>query len=432
MADVRLNAAKLLASILKQQGSLSSLLPNASAEVDERDRPLLQELCYGVCRWQPRLNTYLQQLLQKPLRSKDSDVQALLLMGLYQLIFMRIPDHAALNATVEIAQKLKKPWAKKLINGVLRGFIRQRQELDETLGAQTEFKTGHPAWLVTEFEKAWPKHYPDIIAANNEPPPFTLRVNQQQFSRDQYKLLLDQNNITATNTPFSSVGLCLEKAVGVNQLPQFETGAVSVQDEAPQLCADLLNCHSDHRVLDACSAPGGKTAHLLECFPQLTMVAVDISEPRLQRTGETLARLQLSAKLIAGDACEPSGWWDKQAFDRILVDAPCSATGIIRRQPDIKILRNTESIAKLVSIQFQMLKALWPLLKNGGELLYATCSVLPSENVEQISAFLESHSDAEHIAIDADWGIAQTVGRQCLPQVRGHDGFYFARLRKRL
>lgn len=430
MADVRLTAAKLLASIFRQQGSLSSLLPNASEQIDVRDRPLLQEICYGVCRWQPRLECYLDQLMQKPLRAKDSDIRALLLMGLYQIVYLRVPDHAALNATVETAQKLKKPWAKKLINGVLRGFIRQRDQLDERLQSKACFETAHPQWLIDEFRSAWPEYFQQIIEQNNCPPPFTLRVNQQQFSRDEYLAILQDQNISATATPFSTAGITLDQPMAVNQLPQFETGAVSVQDESPQLCADLLACEHGHRVLDACSAPGGKTAHLLERYPQIKLQAIDLSEQRLQRTHENLSRLNLEADLSQGDACDPSSWWNSEQFDRILVDAPCSATGIIRRQPDIKILRTPESIAKLVGIQKSMLNALWPLLKSGGEMLYATCSILPAENVEQVSQFLSAHDDVKPVPIDERWGIEQTVGRQCLPKHQGHDGFYFARLRK--
>lgn len=433
--DARTQAAKVLALILekkglRQQGSLATLLPEVSSNVASKDRPLLQELCYGVCRWQPRLDKLLQQLLQKPLRSKDADIHALLLLGLYQLLYLRIPDHAALSATVESAQSLNKVWAKKLINGVLRRFLRERQAIEQRLQSDTVYSTAHPLWLLELLQDAWPDQVDDIVHNNNLAPPFTIRINQQRCSREDYLKQLKDRDIEATPTPFSPVGLVLAKPVQVDQLPGFDAGFASVQDEAPQLAAMVLHCEAHHRVLDACSAPGGKTAHLLEQLPDLSLTALDISEQRLQRTKNTLKRLNLQANLIVGDACQPSNWWDGQPFDRILLDAPCSATGILRRQPDIKILRRADSLAKLVNTQRQMLNTLWPLLKPGGELLYATCSVLPAENTDVIQHFLQQQTDAQHEAIDAPWGIATKYGRQLFPQQNGHDGFYYALLKK--
>ena len=430
MVDVRTQAAQILGSLLRHQGSLASLLPLAATKLNVRDRPLLQQLCFGVCRWHPRLNAYLDCLLQKPLRGKDADVQALLLLGLYQLLYLRVPDHAALNATVAAAQDLKKPWAKKLINGVLRNFLRQREALEQQLQDNPSFLSAHPPWLVDALTEAWPSQIDDIIAENNCAPPFTIRVNQQQFSRTDYEQQLQARDIEASATPFSETGLTLATPIPVDQLPGFNQGAVSVQDEAPQLAAELLRCNPRHRVLDACCAPGGKTAHLLEQAPGLSLVGVDISQQRIQRTRDNLQRLSLQTELIVGDAGIPSTWWDGKPFDRILVDVPCSATGIIRRQPDIKILRGADSIAKLVDNQRRLLTALWPLLKRGGELLYATCSILPAENSHLITNFILDQHDAEHLTISARWGMEQQAGRQLLPQHQGHDGFYFARLTK--
>ena len=428
--DVRAQAAKLIANLLRNNGSLTTLLPTAAEAVVAKDRSLLQELCYGVCRWYPRLDKILAQLLDKPLRTKDSDIQALLAIGLYQIIFLRTPDHAALNTTVAAAQSLNKTWAKHLINAVLRQYLRQRESLEQALASDPVYRTAHPAWLLEMIAASWPDFADEIFANNNLAPPFTLRVNRQKISRANYQALLQQQGVTATPNSLSPDGLTLQRAVPVSNLPRFDDGFCSVQDEAPQLTAQLLRCESHHRILDACSAPGGKTAHLLETFPALRILALDVAKQRVQRTRTNLQRLQLQADLEIGDALIPSSWWDGQLFDRILLDAPCSATGIIRRQPDIKILRSPDSLAKLVDIQQQLLIALWPLLKPGGELLYATCSILPDENTQVVETFLCEQSDARHIAITENWGIAQQFGRQLLPQAQSHDGFYYARLRK--
>lgn len=429
--NTRSAAAKLIASILTQRGSLSSLLPTALDKVDERDRGLLQELCYGVSRWQPKLQCYLTELLDKPLRKKDSDVHALLLIGIYQLSYLRVPDHAAINTTVDASKFLKKPWSKGLINAVLRNFQRQKDQLNLQLKDKPEFQCAHPAWLIKAIKKAWTENNDEIFQANNQHPPFTLRVNKKNISRQDYLNLLNEKNITAVPTTLSDDGITLDSAIDVNALPLFAAGGISVQDEAPQLCTQLMELEDGLRVLDACCAPGGKTAHIAESQAKLeTIVAVDISEERLTRTAENLQRLQLKAELVQGDASQTDSWWDGEQFDRILIDAPCSATGVIRRNPDIKILRNPDDLAKLVNIQQTILAAMWPLLKPGGFLLYATCSILPKENSEAVEHFIKAHSDASEEAIDSDWGIPQPYGRQLLPLNDGHDGFYYAKLRK--
>ncbi|MEX1033977.1 MAG: 16S rRNA (cytosine(967)-C(5))-methyltransferase RsmB [Cellvibrionaceae bacterium] len=424
-------AARVIANLLNQRGSLSSLLPDAMADVPARDRALLQELCYGTCRWQPKLQCYLDVLVDKPLRNKDRDVHALLLIGLYQLSCLRVPDHAAINSTVEATQGLKKPWAKQLVNGVLRRFQREEQALAASLGHLPAFSNAHPAWLVSTFQNAWPEQLGGILSANNSHPPLTLRVNRQQMNRDDYLSLLNAQDLPAEPTPYSPDGVTLSKPVDVEQLPLFAEGAVSVQDEAAQLSAGLLELRPGFHVLDACCAPGGKTAHMLETQTQLgRMVGLDISEPRIERTRHNLQRLNLAAELVVGDAIQASSRWPPESFDRILVDAPCSATGIIRRHPDIKLLRTPEEVARLVASQHAILQAMWPLLKPGGILLYATCSILPQENTEVVSQFLREYSDARHQPLAASWGVAQPRGRQLLPQPNGHDGFYFARLEK--
>ncbi|GAB1269476.1 16S rRNA (cytosine(967)-C(5))-methyltransferase RsmB [Aurantivibrio infirmus] len=430
--NTRSAAAKLIASILTQRGSLSSLLPAALTTIDERDRALLQELCYGVSRWQPKLQCYLNKLLDKPLRKKDSDVHALLLIGIYQLAFMRVPDHAAINTTVDASKSLKKPWSKGLINAVLRNFQRQKDQLNIELKDIPEFRYAHPNWLIKKIKKAWPNNNDEIFLANNQHPPFTLRINKKKVQRQAYLDLLSEQDIKAIPTAFSEDGLTLQNPIDVNSLPLFAEGGISVQDEAPQLCAQLLELQDGLSVLDACCAPGGKTAHIAESTADLSrLVALDISAERLTRTRENLQRLQLDAELIVGDASQTSTWWDGKPFDRILIDAPCSATGVIRRNPDIKILRNPDGLAKLVDIQNAVLDALWPLLKPGGLLLYATCSVLPEENSAAIERFIAAHSDVIEEPIEAEWGTQQNHGQQLFPLDNSHDGFYYAKLRKK-
>ena len=429
MINVRAAAAQVVAKILQGQGSLSSLLPAIQVQVDEQDRPLLQELCFGTCRYQPQLSAYVECLVDKPLRAKDSDIQALLLLGLYQLLHTRIPDHAALGETVEVTRFLKKPWATNLVNGVLRKFQREKPRLDKLLAQNYAFQTNHPAWIEGVLRKNWPNHIDQIITANNEHPPFTLRINTKKISRTDYLALLQDLNINGAITPFSPYGITLEKACDPRKLPLFSEGLISVQDEAAQLSADLLQLAPGLRVLDACCAPGGKTGHMLEVEPSLQVTALDADERRLGRVRENLTRLGVNAKVICGDGTK-TDWWDGEQFDRILLDAPCSATGIIRRHPDIKVLRTPEEIDKLNQLQVRLINNLWSLLKPGGLLLYATCSVMTKENTRIIEAFVDRHSQATVEMLDVDWGIEQVFGRQLLPSTTGHDGFYYAVLRK--
>ncbi|HTF98192.1 MAG TPA: 16S rRNA (cytosine(967)-C(5))-methyltransferase RsmB [Cellvibrio sp.] len=430
MLNVRAAATQVIAQILRNQGSLSSLLPTISPQVPESDRSLLQELCFGVCRYHPQLHAYIECLLDKPLRVKDGDIQALLLLGLYQLLHTRIPDHAAIGETVEVTRHIKKPWATNLVNGVLRHFQRDHLKITELLANNRAYQTNHPAWMEGMLRKNWPEDFEAVVTANNQHPPFTLRLNTHRVHRNTYLAQLVDLGITATCTSFSPYGFTLEQACDPRQLPGFGDGWISVQDEAAQLCADLLQLSPNLRVLDACAAPGGKTGHLLELESSLAVTALDVEERRLQRVRENLARLDVIADIRCGDGTRPHEWWDGQLFDRILLDAPCSATGIIRRHPDIKVLRTPEEIARLSDLQGQLLDSLWPLLKPDGILLYATCSVLPRENTQVVEAFIKRQAGALHEPISADWGIPQTYGRQLLPQIDGHDGFYYARLRK--
>ncbi|HFL2185375.1 TPA: 16S rRNA (cytosine(967)-C(5))-methyltransferase RsmB [Pseudomonas putida] len=427
----RLAAARALTAVLSGKASLNSSLPAQLDKVDERDRGLTQDLAFGTARWQPRLDLLAAQLLQKPFKAADADVQALLLVGLYQLFYTRIPAHAAIGETVGCADKLKKPWAKGLLNAVLRRAQREGEELLAGMERDPVVRTAHPRWLQKALKAFWPEQWEAICAANNAHPPMILRVNRRHHSRDAYLALLAEAGIGASACQYSRDGIVLAEACDVRGLPGFAEGWVSVQDEAAQLSADLLELAPGQRVLDACCAPGGKTCHLLEAEAGLAqMVAIDLEAKRLTRVRENLDRLQLDAELIACDARDTASWWDGKPFQRILLDAPCSATGVIRRHPDIKLTRQADDIPALATLQGELLDALWPTLEVGGMLLYATCSSLPTENTEVVGAFLARTPGARELDLATEAGLRQPHGRQLLAQEGGHDGFYYAKLIK--
>ncbi|WP_447737782.1 16S rRNA (cytosine(967)-C(5))-methyltransferase RsmB [Pseudomonas laurentiana] len=427
----RLAAARALAAVLSGKASLNSSLPAQLDKVDERDRGLTQDLAFGTARWQPRLDLLAAQLLQKPFKAADADVQALLLVGLYQLFYTRIPAHAAIGETVGCADKLKKPWAKGLLNAVLRRAQREGEELLAGMERDPVVRTAHPRWLQKSLKAFWPEQWEAICAANNAHPPMILRVNRRHHSRDAYLALLAEAGVGASACQYSRDGIVLAEACDVRGLPGFAEGWVSVQDEAAQLSADLLELAPGQRVLDACCAPGGKTCHLLEAEAGLAhVVAIDLEAKRLTRVRENLDRLQLDTELIACDARDTASWWDGKPFQRILLDAPCSATGVIRRHPDIKLTRQADDIPALAALQGELLDALWPTLEVGGMMLYATCSSLPTENTEVIDAFLARTPGARELDLATEAGLRQPHGRQLLAQEGGHDGFYYAKLIK--
>lgn len=427
----RLAAAKALAAVLSGKASLNSSLPTQLDKVEDRDRGFTQDLAFGTARWQPRLSALAEKLLQKPFKAADADVEALLLVGLYQLLYTRVPAHAAIGETVGCADKLKKPWAKGLLNAVLRNAQRESETIFAELERDPVVRTAHPRWLQKSLKAFWPEQWEAICAANNAHPPMILRVNRRHHSRDAYLGLLTEAGIAATPCVYSRDGIVLEAAADVRSLPGFAEGWISVQDEAAQLAADLLDLAPGQRVLDACCAPGGKTCHILEAEPALAgVVAVDLEAKRLVRVKENLERLGLSAELIAADGRDTAKWWDGKPFQRILLDAPCSATGVIRRHPDIKLTRQPDDIAALAQLQGELLDAMWQTLDVGGILLYATCSTLPTENTEVIAVFLERTPGARELDLATAAGIKQPHGRQLLAQQGGHDGFYYAKLIK--
>ena len=430
MANVRVVAAEAIGQVLRGR-SLSTVLPKYSQKVADNDQSLLKELCFGTLRWYPQLQAIVNHLMSKPIKDKEREIQALLACGIYQLMYMRVADHAAINETVAATVKLKRLWAKGLVNAVLRNFQRQQQQITEQLANAAEFETAHPQWLINRIQKAWPEQAREILTANNLQAPMCLRVNANHCSRDDYLKLLAEKEIPASKTEYSSVGIWLNSPRDVTELPGFEDGWVSVQDESAQLAASLLEVQPDHVVLDACCAPGGKTCHILESEPKLAaLTAIDLEASRLERCKDNLQRLNLQANLIAADVGAIEEWWDNNPFDRILLDAPCSASGVIRRHPDIKLLRKDTDIDNLSKIQTELLEKVWKTLRKGSMLIYATCSVLPQENDQVVAQFLATNNDASVVKIEADWGKATDFGRQIFPSAKGGDGFYYSRLQK--
>ncbi len=422
-------AARLLTAVLSEGRSLSRAAPPLLATLgDARDRAFAQACVYGVLRHYYSLSSRLDASLARPLRAKDADVRALLLCGLYQLAHMRTPPHAAVAASVDAVRGLRKAWAVSLVNAVLRGATRN----DPVPGEDVEARYEHPAWLVERLAGDWPGDWQAVLAANNAQPPLTLRVNLARVTREQYLSRLQAAGLAAHAGAHASSAVVLDAPVPVEELPGFADGDVSVQDEAAQLAAGLLDLPPGGRVLDACAAPGGKSAHLLEhAAGNCELVALDHDAERLADVAATLERLGLTAALTCADAARPAEWWDGRPFERILLDAPCSALGVVRRHPDIRFHRRASDIDALVAAQQALLSALWPLLAPGGKLLYATCSILPAENDAVVASLLETSGDAECDRLPAAWGRATPHGRQILPGEDGMDGFYYARLTRR-
>lgn len=430
--NTRYLAARALTPLLQGKGSLAQSLTAQLNACPERSRSLLQQTCYGTSRYYPQLQLIAQQLLKKPFQFKDFDLQALLLVALYQLRHLdSAPDHAVINETVEAVKLLDKHWASKLINAVLRNYLRQREQLEQALSKQISYQLNHPEWFIHKATANWGEQQATQLCQQNDGhPPFCLRVNTAKVSRETYIEKLADIGLEATATDFSSFGVRLVEATAVDKLPGFAEGWVSVQDEAAQLSQQLLEAKPGDRLLDACSAPGGKLCHLLEQHASDCEIhAIELEPKRAVRIGENLSRLGYNCPVTIGDVTEQQ-WWDGKLYQRILLDAPCSATGVIRRNPDIKLMRQPEQIHQLAKIQQQALENLWQMLAPGGRLVYATCSIFPQENERQIARFVKLHSDAIHLPIEVDWGEQQAFGRQIMPSDQGPDGFYYAVLEK--
>ncbi|MEW8270586.1 MAG: 16S rRNA (cytosine(967)-C(5))-methyltransferase RsmB [Candidatus Thiodiazotropha taylori] len=430
ISNPRSLSARVIQDVLAGH-SLSESLPKYLADTaDPRDSGLVQEMAYGVMRNFMQLDALSRRLLSKPLKNRDRDVAALILIGLYQLLHMRVADHAAVHETAGAAKALGKKWAVGLINGVLRNFQRQQESLLKAIVEQPEVAYDMPRWLLETLQRQWPDEWQSRVRALNQRAPMSLRVNLAKKSLADYQRILQEAEIAAVTIPHVDSGLSLEQPLDVTRLPGFEQGWVSVQDGAAQLAAQLLDLQPGQQVLDACAAPGGKSCHILERQPSVQLTALDQSAERLQRVTENLARLDLQADVVVGDASQPQGGWAERQYDRILLDVPCSATGVIRRHPDIKQLRRASDIPALVTLQGEILRAVWPLLKVGGRMLYVTCSILADENHRQLSRFLAEQPDAQAPPLPLEWGEACEVGRQILPGEDGMDGFFYAALVK--
>jgi 16S rRNA (cytosine967-C5)-methyltransferase len=424
--------ARIVAEVAHRGRTLDAVLAETFAGAPApAERALIQEMAYGTLRWFHQLAAIAALFLEKPLKPKDADVHALLLLGLYQLRHMRVAPHAAVKETVEAAAALGKPRTKGLLNACLRAYLRAPVRVRTLLEKDPVAAYSHPAWLIESLRHDHPDTWPRILAANNERPPMTLRVNFLRSSRAAYLERLRAADLAARAHDAVDSAVVLDSPVAVTELPGFAEGLVSVQDAAAQLAAVLLDARAGERVLDACAAPGGKTAHILERGPRLAeLMALDMDPARAALIEDNLNRLRLSARVRVGDASTPAAWWEGRAFDRILADVPCSATGVIRRHPDIKLRRTPGDLPKLIENQARLLDGLWPLLRPGGKLLYVTCSVLAGENEDRVGAFLAQHEDATECALPTGAGAPRRRGRQILPGEEGMDGFYYACLRK--
>jgi 16S rRNA (cytosine967-C5)-methyltransferase len=429
-AALRAEAARALARVVFEGVSLRAALATAQPRIgDPRDRAMLAALLFAASRWWLRLDAALTALTDKPLPAKAREVRALLVIALAELAVLGHADYAAVASCVDAVRVIGQPQFAGLANAVLRRFQRERATLEATLDADVLTRTAHPRWLVDALARDWPEQAAAILAANNVEAALTLRVNRRRGSRAQLLEHLQAAEVAATAHADLPDAIVLAQSTDVTRLPGYIDGAFSVQDGAAQRVADLLDLAPGQRVLDACAAPGGKAAHMLE-RAEVEVLALDSDATRLPRVRENLARLGLVAEVVAGDACMPQTWWDGRPFERILIDAPCSATGIVRRQPDIKLHRRGADIAPLAATQRQLLKSLWPLLAPGGRLLYATCSLLRMENEAVLADFLAGHDDAHALPLPEGCGHVAGVGRQNLPGEGGMDGFYYALLEK--
>jgi 16S rRNA (cytosine967-C5)-methyltransferase len=424
----RAQALEVCLRVLRGQSLSDALEPALRRLSDDRDRAFCSELCHGFCRQYFALRKRLDQRLDKPLKKRDLDVQVILLLGLYQLFHTRVEDHAAVNESVKLLQRRGKGWARGLVNAVLRGFLRDRES-----GAPLPLEPAdsYPEWMQQRLREDWRERADELFAAGDRRAPMTLRVDLRRQSREQALERLREAGIGASAHPVVDTALLLDRPRPVAELPGFAQGLLSVQDAAAQLAAPLLDCAPGDRVLDACAAPGGKTLHLLQAQPNIELLALDKDAQRLRRVRENLDRAGLTADLVAADAADAGSWNDGRPFDRILLDAPCSASGILRRHPDIKLLRKSADIPALAAGQRRLLQALWPLLKPGGRLLYATCSIFREENEDQIAAFAGDRADCVEVTPNTvQWGEQRPFGRQILTGDQAMDGFYYAVLEK--
>jgi len=415
--NARVIAHQAICSIVLNKQSLSDdIFP-----IDYDDLSYAKSLTFGSIRFYHHLNDVITPRVKKPLEKKNLDIHCLLILGAYQLIHSDTPIHAAVNETVGVAEVIGKPWAKGFINAILREIDRDRRIIENTK------HYSHPSWLIKKIKQDYPKNFQEILIENNKKAPMTIRVHPS-IERDDYQKLLEEINILSQPSTIAPQALTLKGAVGVNKLPGFENGSCYVQDTSAQLAAQLISPKKGELILDACSAPGGKATHLAELCPNANILALDNDKQRLLKIQENLVRFKNHNITIQHGDARDQEWWNGKLFDKILFDAPCSSTGVIRRHPDIKLLKKPRDISQITKSQSLILENLWELLKPGGQLLYATCSILKDENVNQISQFLDKFEDAKNEKIKLPWGDGD-IGKQQLPQ-KEYDGFYYAKLIK--
>lgn len=433
MNNPRLVAVRWLTQVVKDGVSVNHLMAQKEDKLDPQDRGLAKQLLFGSLRFYHQLSTVANNLLNKPLKTKDTDVLMILVSGLYQLKYLTIPDHAAISEAVELTRLLNKSWASGIVNGVLRNYQREAKGLEGHLAKSVQFQYSHPGWMVKRIRADWPDDADYILAENNRQAPMTIRVNTLKVDKSDYLTKLNLLNVNTTPHPLAADGLVLENPLDVTLLPGFNDGEVTVQDAAAQLAVELMDLSAGQNVLDGCSAPGGKTTHLIQRQPAIELTAVELSAKRAEKITQTLKRLGMECKLKVADITDSNAWWDGELFDRILLDVPCSASGVIRRNPDIKVHRLATDIEPLLSLQKTILDVCWQLLKPGGRLVYATCSIFKAENEAQITQFLQTH-DAKFVAmpesIDSQLSSRASVGYQILPGEAQMDGFYLCGLQK--
>ena len=422
-------ALKVMLKVVDGGRSLDDVFASSwyqSLTATGRDLALSRELVFGLCRWYYGLSALLAKRLQKPLRARDRDIEIMLLLGLYQLLVIKTGAHAAVNETVKLALSQNKTWARGLVNAVLRAVVRDDVNLDSIAQSQT-----YPDWLLARIYRDWGEQADQLLKQGNQRPPMTLRADTRQARLDEVIDALGSDGIEARKHETVTTAVELASPCDVNQLSGFEQGMLSVQDAAAQIAASLLVCPPGARVLDACAAPGGKSAHLLQAYDDIELDALDSSESRLERVRQNILRIDKSARILLGDAANPASWFDGNHYDCILADVPCSASGVIRRHPDIKLLRRESDIMPMIAQQRKILDALWRLLKPGGRMLYSTCSIFKDENEVQMAKFLERHPDGSEIILDnVTWGERRPHGHQILTGRDNMDGFYYALLTK--
>lgn len=429
-AEARLVAARALAGVLDERRNLGDALAGLDLQMpDGRDRALVRRLCNRVLRNFPALEWRLNQLLHKPLQRKAREIHFLLLMALDQLIEGREPAHAVVHASVAAARASGHHQLSGLVNAVLRNQQRRARELEAKLPDDPALRLGYPRWLLDAIRQDWPSQWQAIARAGNEKPPLWLRVNRRRTTAQALCEKLAESGIGACTSPHFPDAIRLDHPARVSELPGYVDGEFSIQDAGAQAAAGLLELARGQKVLDACAAPGGKAAHILE-YADVALTALEIDSARAERIGENFERLGLKGRIVVGDATNPEAWAGNERFERILVDVPCSATGVLRRHPDIRWQREAGDIVANAALQGRILEALWPLLAPGGLLVYASCSILHAENRDQAREFTARHADAHPLETSLDEGVATNPGCQILPGSLDRDGFFYMRMRR--